>query len=329
MDEHANVQPRRFRWIIAALLLGLAYGLITRLLFGIAPLEDYLRTLSFGFMCVAPAGVGALAVFIASRGLHLTAWAALQVAALSSLILMIAVIVFNVEIALCIVMASPLYVLVAGVGGIIMNALLNRNRQHPVVPASILLVMLAAPYLVTPVELRSVLPDLFRTVNTSIYIEAAPETVWENIIRVAPITEAEQSPSLYQLIGIPRPLHATLTGDGLGAVRRGIFEYGIRFEERITLWVVNRAVAFDIRLDPLYPVPAPLNQIGGQFFAINSAAYEIEPDGAGGVTLHLSSSYRLTTGINAYAALWADGIMADFQNYVLRVVKARAERTLE
>jgi hypothetical protein len=266
-----------------------------------------------------------LTVFVASRGPRLNGWQSTEIACLSAVFLMIAVVLFNVEIAICILMASPLYIVMAIAGSTIMNMLLNRNADRPVVPASVLLVLLAAPYLFTPLEVRSTPPDVFRRVDTHIHISAAPEVIWANIIRVAPITEAEQSQSFYQLLGIPRPLHATLDGEGVGAVRRGIFEYGIRFEERITRWEPNRAVAFDIRLDPLYRVPAPLSQIGGAYFAVKSAAYEIEPDGSGGVILHLSSTYRLSTGINAYAALWADGIMADFQNYVLRVVKARAE----
>ena len=56
-----------------------------------------------------------------------------------------------------------------------------------------------------------------------------------------------------------------------------------------------------------------------------SGAYSIEPRPDGGVVLHLSSEHRLSTTFNRYAGLWTDFIMSDTQQYILRIIKHRAE----
>jgi hypothetical protein len=214
--------------------------------------------------------------------------------------------------------------MVAGIGGLIMYGILKSKGENRTVSVSILIVLLAMPYLVGPLEKRGTPPDFIRTVETRITINADKQTVWDNIIRVPRITD--QYPSLFQVIGIPRPLQATLSGEGEGAIRHGIFENDLVFVERISQWQPGEAVAFDIAVDQSKPLPAPLNQIGGKYFAILGAAYRIEPVGNRQVILHLTSTYRLTTPINFYGSFWTDLIMRDFQNYVLAAVKRRAER---
>jgi hypothetical protein len=41
----------------------------------------------------------------------------------------------------------------------------------------------------------------------------------------------------------------------------------------------------------------------------------------------LSSRHRLTTKINAYGGWWTEFLLGDIQNYILSVVKDRAERS--
>jgi len=58
-----------------------------------------------------------------------------------------------------------------------------------------------------------------REVATSIAIRATPTTVWQQIDRAEPIRVEEQRFSWSQKIGFPRPIEATLSGEGVGAVR--------------------------------------------------------------------------------------------------------------
>jgi hypothetical protein len=66
--------------------------------------------------------------------------------------------------------------------------------------------------------------------------------------------------------------------------------------------------------------------VGGPYFDVLQGSYRIEPL-TRGVRLHLSSEHRLSTRFNPYAALWTDFIMRDTQDYILRIVARRAERS--
>jgi len=57
-----------------------------------------------------------------------------------------------------------------------------------------------------------------------------------------------------------------------------------------------------------------------------NGTYWIEPLGGGRVMLHLSSDQRLSTRFNFYSHLWTEALMANLQNYILRIIKARCEK---
>ena len=70
---------------------------------------------------------------------------------------------------------------------------------------------------------------------------------------------------------------------------------------------------------------APWQEIGGRYFDVTAAGYRIEPLENGHVRLHLSSTHRLTTRFNSYGLLWTRWGLAEFQDEILHVLKARAE----
>ena len=65
--------------------------------------------------------------------------------------------------------------------------------------------------------------------------------------------------------------------------------------------------------------------VGGQYFDVLEGAYRIERIGSDRVILHLSSDQRLSTGFNIYSHLWTEWLMADLQDYILRIIKNRCE----
>jgi len=311
------------RSLYITLGLAVAYGLLTRLMFSAS---DDFRTVSIGFLCGAPMGIGAVAVFFAPDDVRLKPGRAMKLGILASFLTMAGIALANLEIAICIVMASPLFMGVSMIGGIIMSVVLRMHyngRTNSRTVNLLVLVIVASPFVFTPLETRLEPQTITRTVHNQIVIDAPPEVIWQHIIRVDEITTAEQSGSLFHLLGIPRPLYSTLDEEGLGAVRRGYFENGLSFEETITEWDVHRAVTFDIAVVNRETLPAPLNQIGGQYIDMLDAGYEIKPLDDGRAVLHLRSSYRMTTTFNAYGVLWADLIVRDFQGYLLEVIKDR------
>jgi hypothetical protein len=148
-------------------------------------------------------------------------------------------------------------------------------------------------------------------------------------VEVPLIRPEEQHPALFTRLGFPRPLSATISRPGVGAIRHARFEGGVLFLETVTDWVPERLLRFTIAAQTDSIPPSTLDRhvtIGGPYFDVLSGRYNIQRDSSGGVTLHLTSELRVSTHFNFYAAIWADAIMQSIQLNILEVIRARAER---
>jgi hypothetical protein len=241
-------------------------------------------------------------------------------------ILLATALVVGWEGTLCIVLALPAFMIMGTIGGLLEQGARKSLADRGQLGA--LLGVLLLPYAVSPLEQIADLPSQLRTVETQIVINADVETVWQNIIRVPAITAQEQGFSWVHQIGIPKPVAATLSHEGVGGVRHATFEHGVTFVETINEWEPQRSIAFTIDALAETMTVADLNArvvVGGAYFDTLDGRYAIEPLADGRVLLHLSSEHRLSTRFNFYAGWWTDWIMRDTQNYILAVVKARCE----
>lgn len=317
-----TVWGRRF----TIFLLAVIYGVIVRQTF--ISSEEF-APVSLSFLCGLPLAIGAIAVYLSPDEYRPSVSNAMQMGLLTFVFVMIAMILFNLELAICLVMAAPIFYGLTTLGALVMSRIMaafgKKKKRGPMVNGAVVLALMLLPYLATPLESLVDAKDSFHSVESKITINAPPEVVWQHIIRVDRITEEEHRPSFYHLMGIPRPLEATLDHEGLGGVRQGYFEDGLSFREVISTWEPNQAVHFDIEVLNREALRAPYRQIGGQYLAMLDAGYTLEPTESGGTVLTLTSSYRMTTTFNAYGRLWADLIVQDFQSYLLGVIKDRAE----
>lgn len=324
MSERWQYLPSLFSGVPLAVLYILLAHLSFRGSQDIASLSGLLYLMSFGFIFLAPLAIGGLTVGLAPwrarRSLRYGAVMPMVASAIATALIT----VLAWESAICVLIALPVTALMAGAGGLV-TAVLYRGERPRGEQRSLLLLFLLAPYVVTPIESRVPAPDSVRTVTNQVVVGADEAAVWREIIRVPPIQEHEQRWGPIRLLGLPRPIEATLSDEGLGAVRHASFEGGLRFVETVTEWQDRRAIGFTIVRDQASPPPAPLDGIGGPYFDVLDGRYRIEPRGDGTVILHLASTHRLSTHFNPYAGLWTDSIMASLQQDVLRVVKARAE----
>jgi hypothetical protein len=78
-------------------------------------------------------------------------------------------------------------------------------------------------------------PGTFR-VRPTVVVNATPDQVWKNIVRVKRIGEHEYTKGFFNHAGIPAPLYAELERDTLGGTRTGHFEGGLVFREKVTQW---------------------------------------------------------------------------------------------
>lgn len=160
------------------------------------------------------------------------------------------------------------------------------------------------------------------TIENSIPVNAPAETVWPHITNVD--IASFQHPLYFTLLGIPKPLHAQVAEPGVGGVRTAYFSNGLRFSQKITDWQPFERYAFTFHPDPGFRVAHILDLAGGPF-RMKAGAYRITP-GPVGVRLSLSSQYEL--GGLAGWCLWLPVrlVLKLFQRYLLRGIKANAER---
>jgi hypothetical protein len=308
----------------AGLLVTTVYGLFTYAVMQIDVGSWLPGAMSVTFLFTLPVAIGACAVALAPPDRRDSIRYILIVPWVASLLVAAIPLLFAWEAIICVVMALPLFLplttLGAGLAFMVLRTAGQRwSTQNP------LLLMALLPYVIAPMEAQIAAPDSQHVVQNSIVIDAAPDVVWRQIVSVPTIGREEQTFSVLHLIGLPRPLAATLSGAGIGAIRHASFEGGLVFVETVTDWQENRILAFSIVRDQQSKPPPPLEAIGGPFFDMLDGRYEIEPIGDRRVILHLSSTHRLTTRFNWYAGMWTEPIMSELQRYILAIVKARSQ----
>jgi hypothetical protein len=308
--------------------IALLYGLWMRVTFQ-SPWEDIwdlaLGTITLGFCFAVPVAIGALTVFLSPQKYKIEWWYGLLAPWAPCLVLGGVVTLLQWEVFICVIMALPIFMTMASVGGLIVT-LLARNRQKSATQNTMLGLIIILPYLIAPLEQQLPPPTSIRPVETQIEIAADSATVWQNVATVPKISEAEHHFSLFHWLGLPRPVEATLSHWGVGGIRAASFEEGLSFKETIYQWDEQKSIRFTIEVQlAASPLRSPLEQIGGQYLDVFDGGFWLEPIGPDRVILHLSSQHRLSTNFNFYGGLWTDWVMRDLQNYILSVIKARCE----
>jgi hypothetical protein len=125
-------------------------------------------------------------------------------------------------------------------------------------------------------------------------------------------------------LGIPKPLRAEIVATGVGGARIAYFANGRRFSQIITDWQPPEQYAFTFQPDAGFRVVYLLDLSDGPF-QMKAGAYQILPT-QDGVRLSLSSQYMLEGIRGALLRLPVRLVSGFFQRYLLRGIKANAER---
>jgi hypothetical protein len=324
VDDSAERKPV-LRHVIGALSgvpFALIYGILTRWFFGVNN-NDLFIVMTLAFILFVPLALGALTVWVAPLPL-LDRWPyAVFMPWLTSALTILTIALFKLEAVVCIVMALPLFLLLATLGGLIVRWI--RQRRSSASASPFVGLLLLAPYLLVPLEMQIPVSASIRQVDTSIIVDADVATIWSHIIEVDPISADEARFSPFHWIGLPKPHKAIMTNPGAEAVRYGYFEDGLIFIEEIVAWQENEYLAFTIERDPAAEMAPILHEIDGPYFQVLDGFYQLEPLADGRVRLHLSSRHQLSTHFNAYAGIWTDAVMNDLQDDILAIVRDRSE----
>lgn len=320
-----NLRKGNIISLFIGVVIGAVYGLLCQFVLGREELKDWFSVMTMGFVFIMPFILGVVTLYFAnSESRSSWVYRIFMPWATASLCLLLSF-VTGMEGTICLIMAVPIYLPLASLGGIVGGAFFtvyDSNRVNSFALGALLIM----PFLVSGVEERYPLDDKILQVDTSILINAPADVVWSQITRIPKITESQES--FFYTMGFPRPVEATLSYEGVGGIREAKFEKGLMFLETITDWENEKKLAFKIRSEPANTPLTTLDShvvVGGRYFDTLIGQYEIERISASQVRLHLFSRYRLSTRFNFYAEVWSDFLMRDIQQNILRVIRSRSE----
>ncbi|HZY63257.1 MAG TPA: hypothetical protein VFE38_12105 [Edaphobacter sp.] len=315
------------RTMLEGVVLGAIYGILLRRAVHFnwsSPSPNTFAVMTATFIFGSPVVIGILTIRRAEAHSPIRVWQWILLPWISVGLMLVTLWLFVIEGTICVVMAAPIALVCASIGGVIGGIW---GRLHK--PSNRILTCIAVlPLIFAPLEARVTAPPSTRTVASEILIHAPAATIWQNIERVPAIAPSELRSTWTYRIGFPRPIEATLSYEGVGGVRHASFERGLLFIETITAWEPQHRIAFSIKADSAHIPTTTLDEhvtIGGRYFDVLNGEYTLEPLANGDTMLHLVSHQRLSTDFNDYAGLWTDAVMQNIQNNILIVIKHRCE----
>lgn len=312
--------------VYASLALGLVYGLLTRLIFGLSEPGKLFEVMSISFIFVVPVIAGFITIFTwpINKRLPFIYW--IVYPWITGILIIFSALALAWEGLICAIIWVPIFMVMASLGGVIAG-LVNRWRLKSRSKVMVLTGFAILPFILSPIEQYLFPKPKINIVTTHIAINADAETIWKNIKEVPRIKPNEQPFSISQTIGFPKPIEAKLIGTGIGAIRHATFKGKVLFIETITNWEPLKCISFTIKPSPNIP-PTTFDEhvvVGGAYFDVLTGTYQIKKLGDRKFQLYLTSKNKLSTRFNWYTELWTNFFMKDIQDNILMVIKRRCE----
>lgn len=309
--------------IAKAFGIGLAFALGTYLLIEAASWDSGLVSLTF--LAILPACISAFIAWAGDPHKERSRSYYMLVPLILLGTVIVASLVFLQEGAVCVVMLSPIW-LASSYFGI---WLLRRTRPSEerfdanIFRSSLLVV----PLIAMQIEPMIPLPQETATVTRSIIVEADADAIWPQLEGMQDIQDGEGRWNLTQdLIGVPRPVGASLDAEGIGAARHADWGY-IRFAERIIEWDKGHKIGWDFdfsdssgwEFTDRHLVP------GNGYYDVVDGGYTLKDMGDGRTEVTLHTRYWMQTPVNLYARAWGELFLGDISNNLLTTIKQRSE----
>lgn len=213
---------------------------------------------------------------------------------------------------ICLIIVSPLLI-----GFVIAGTFIGKvmfRRRNKTINSSIIgtLLVIFAGDIVSNHEYTNMVSD-------TIVVNAPVEKVWPYVVAYEPIKEKENY-WLFQ-IGMPSPVQSTVDGYEAGAGRKCIFSNGYTFDEKMTVFDVNKNLTFDIVKQPRDPeIMGHIDILRGQFL--------LTDNGDGTTTVVGNSWYKLYVFPVWYYDIWAASITRNVHLRVMEHIKILSERNV-
>jgi hypothetical protein len=276
----------------------------------------------FGMFFVSPFLIGAVTAYVANRAEDIGTRRTSHIVAGATALGGISLVLTALEGMVCIVMASPLAIGVALLGGLFGRAIALR-RQRPANQALSVFVFLPVVYALELLLPSAIDFDSLQTVN----VDAPPEAVWKSLLRMDMTDEPLTLPFR---LGLAYPMRGEVIGEGVGALRRGEFSTGIAIE-RVTEWVPTRKLAFVVEIDvpsmrELSPYPNMHTPHLFGYFRTGITSFELVPQPDGRTQIIERTSHQLKLDPVLYWLPMARWIVDANNARVLAHIKRQAEQ---
>jgi uncharacterized membrane protein YhaH (DUF805 family) len=280
----------------------------------------------WGLFVALPFCLGLFSVLLYSYHAPRDFGACIAVSLLPVVILGGVLLLVAIEGIVCIMMAAPIALPLAFLGGLLGYRIQANHWRPPEVPAMLSVVLLAVPAFFGMERAVGLQPETFQ-VQTTIEVNAPAERVWQEVIAFAEIPPPKEM--LFRA-GIAYPIRAEISGRGPGAVRNCIFSTG-PFVEPIEVWDEPRLLKFGVTANP-----APLQEwtpyahiepphLHG-YFVSEQGQFLLTALPGGRTRLEGTTWYRHTMWPAAYWRLWSDYIIHRIHLRVLNHIREEVER---
>ena len=200
---------------IFALVAGSLYGLLIRVVAEIKPLSNIFEIISFSFLIFTPFAIGAISVYIVSKNKK-TLWKEqVSISSNTMLFFLFSMFILFLEGLLCLVLIFPVFIVASIIGGLIMGYIINHTKYSK----GTLNALLILPLLINPIEAMLPKSESSNKVITKIIINTSPKEIFSELASVKDIKKHELGFSFMHFIGMPRPLEASMSGQGVGGCK--------------------------------------------------------------------------------------------------------------
>ena len=303
-----------------SLLLTVPVGLVM-VLIGVRLLTNY----GWGLFVALPFTMGFAAALIYGLRQPRSFGGCVGVACLSTALLGLALLALAIEGVFCLVMAMPIALPLAAIGGTFGYLVQRRRWLQEGTPAFLSVLLIIVPGVQWMEHAAAPVPSVY-VVRSTIDIQAPPEKVWKQVVA---FTEIPPPRELMFRAGIAYPIRAEILGSGAGAERHCVFSTGA-FVEPIEVWDEPRTLKFSVTSNPApmeewtpYSHIEPPHLHG--FLVSNGGQFLLTALPNGGTRLEGTTWYRHSLWPAAYWKLWSDAIIHQIHLRVLRHIRDGAE----
>lgn len=284
------------------------------------------RQYGWGLFVALPFCLGLAAVLLYSYHRERSLLSCLAVAAIATGLLALVLLALAIEGAICLVMAAPIALALALLGGWVGYLIQRRPAGRREAPSVLLALMTALPLLMGAEWISPAGEPRFE-VRTAIEINAAPEEVWRRLVSFPAV--AEPPDRLFRL-GIAYPIQSSIDDQRIGGLRQCLFSTGT-FVESIDACEEPRQLGFSVtafappmrELSPYGAIHTP--HLDG-YFQPQHARFELVPLPGGRTRLEGVSQYHMQIWPAEYWRLWSDWIIHQVHLRVFRHIKQLAEQ---